>query len=118
MYQIQQITTDPTQTQTLILPDGSQAVLTIAYYPQQYAWFILELSYQSFTLNGMQITANPNMLNQWRNSLPFGLGCFVAGNREPTQQQDFASGAAQLYLLSAAEVAEYATFLSAGVTAP
>jgi hypothetical protein len=116
MYLIQQLTSAPAQTQTLILPAGTQANLTIAYYPQCYAWFILALTYQSFTLNGMQITANPNMLNQWRNSLPFGLGCFVTGNREPTQQQDFQSGAAQLYILSAAEVAEYAAFLSGTVT--
>lgn len=116
MYLIQQITSDPLQSQTLVLPNGSQAGLTIAFYPQQYAWFITSLTYQTFTLQGMQITANPNMLNQWRNSLPFGLGCFVVNNREPTQQQDFSSGAAQLYILSAAEVLQYSAFLSAGVT--
>jgi len=118
MYLIQQITTDPTQTQTLILPNGSAANLTISYAPQQYAWFILSLTYKTFTVKGMQITANPNLLNQWRNSIPFGLGCFVVGNREPTQQQDFSSGAAQLYILSQTEVTQYATFLASGVTAP
>ena len=116
MYLIQQITTDPLQTQTLILPDGSQANLTISFAPQQYAWFILNLTYGTFVLEGMQITTNPNMLNQWRNSLPFGLACFVDGNREPTQQQDFASGAAKLYLLSQSEVSDYAAFLASGVS--
>lgn len=120
MYLIQNITSNPTQTQTLILPNGQQANLTISYFAQQYAWFILSLTYASanFTLQGMQITANPNMLHQWRNSLPFGLGCFVTGNREPTQIQDFSAGAANLYILSAAEVAAYATHLTAGVNAP
>lgn len=118
MYLIQQFTADPYQTQTLVLPNGGQVGLTIAYFPQQYAWFILSLTYQTFTLQGMQLAANPNLLNQWKNSLPFGLGCFVNGNREPTQQQDFQSGAAQLYILSQTEVAQYAAFLSAGVTAP
>lgn len=120
MYLIQNITSNPTQTQVLILPNGNTLGLTISYAPQQYAWFILSLTYMpaNFTLQGMQITTNPNMLQQWRNSLPFGLGCFVAGNREPTQQQDFQSGAANLYILSQAEVIQYTTFLSAGVTAP
>lgn len=111
---IQQITSDPTQTQTLILPNGQQMNLTISYAAQQYAWFILKLTYGTFTLTGMQITANPNMLLPWQNSLPFGLGCFVSGNREPTQLQDFQSGAAKLYILTQAEVLAYYQMLQAG----
>jgi hypothetical protein len=120
MYAIQQITSAPTQTMTLILPSGQTANLTIQYAAQQYCWFILSLTYAplNFTLQGVQITANPNMLNQWRNSLPFGLGCFVNGNREPTQLQDFSSGNAQLFILTQAEVASYWAYLQAGVTAP
>lgn len=114
MYLIQQITSDPTQSQTLILSNGQQMNFTITYAAQQYAWFIVSLTYQSFILQGMQITANPNMLQPWRNFLPFGLGCFVNGNREPTQIQDFQSGAAQLYILTAAEVAQYSAMLAAG----
>jgi hypothetical protein len=112
MYAVQQITSAPAQTQTLILPDGTSTTITMAFYPQQYAWFITSLVWNSFTLNGLQITTSPNMLNQWRNSLTWGLGCFVSGNREATQQQDFESGAAVLYILSAAEVAEYAQILA------
>ena len=115
MFLIQQITSDPLQTQTLILPDGSSTTITMAFYPLQYAWFITSLTWKTFSLSGLQITTSPNMLNQWRNSLTFGLACYVAGNREPTQQQDFVSGAAQLYILSAAEVAQYYQFLT-GVT--
>jgi hypothetical protein len=118
MYLIQNITSNPSQAQTLILPNGQQTNLTISYYPQQYAWFIVSLTYGTFTLTGIQITTNPNLLHQWRNQLPFGLACFVSGNREPTQQQDFSSGAAQLYILSAAEVVAYQTHLVSGVTAP
>ncbi len=114
MYLIQQITSNPSQSQTLILPNGTPANLTINYAPQQYAWFIQSLVYQTFTLTGLQITASPNMLHQWRNLIPFGLGCFVTANREPTQQQDFSSGAAKLYILSASEVAYYTNFLQTG----
>ncbi len=111
MYAVQQIASLPLQTQTLILPDGSQTTITLAYYPQQYAWYILSLTWKSFTLTGLQITTSPNMLHQFRNSLTWGLGCTCTGNREPTQLQDFSSGAAQLYILTAAEVAQYARIL-------
>lgn len=115
MYLIQQITSDPLQEQTLILPTlGTSISLSMYYVPLQYGWFIPELSYQNFNLNGLRITVSPNMLHQFRNQIPFGLACY--GNngvtREPTQQQDFSSGAFSLYLLSAAEVAQYAQVLA------
>ncbi len=111
MFLIQQITSAPAQKQSLILPDGSSFSMTLAFYPQQYGWFIQNLVYKNFTINGLRITTSPNMLNQWVNSLTFGLACTCVGNREPTQQQDFSSGAALLYVLSAAEVAQYSRIL-------
>jgi hypothetical protein len=114
MFLIQQITTDPAQKQTLILPDGTSLSLTIQFVPMQYGWFITSLVYQSFTLNGLRITNSPNMLHQFRNQIPFGLACFSNNNREPSQQQDFSSGASQLYILSAEEVAQYTELLQSG----
>lgn len=114
MYLIQQITGDALQKQTLLLPDGTSLSLTINFVPMQYGWFITSLIYQSFTLNGLRITNSPNMLHQFRNQIPFGLACFSANNREPSQQQDFLSGASQLYILSAAEVAQYTGLLQSG----
>ena len=112
MYLINQITSDYLQAQNVVLPTGGQFSLTIYYVPQQYGWFITNLTYLSFTLTGLRITTNPNMLQQWKSQIPFGLGCFVTANREPTQLQDFSSGAAQLFVLSAAEVAEYSNILA------
>lgn len=114
MYQIQNTTGDALQQQTLILPDGSNAVLTMYYSSQQQAWFIQNLTYGTFILQGVQITNEPNILYQWKNQLPFGLACFSTENREPTQQQDFFSGEATLYILSQAEVLEYETYLTGG----
>lgn len=112
MYLIQGISSAPYQTQNLILPDGSSFTLTIYYRSMQYGWFIQELDYKTFTLQGFRISNSPNMLHQWRNKLPFGLGCFSQNSREPTQAQDFASGASSLYVLSTAEVASYAAYLT------
>jgi hypothetical protein len=114
MFLIQQITANPLQTQTLKLQDGSQVGLTIYFRPLQTGWFINELTYVDFTLNGLRITNSPNMLYQWRHILPFGLACFSTANREPSLQQDFITGASKLYILSADEVAEYTRFLELG----
>lgn len=114
MFLIQQVTNNPNQKQTLVLQDGTSLTMTIQFVPMQYGWFITELTYQTFTLRGLRVTNSPNMLHQFRNQLPFGLACFSSANREPSQQDDFSSGASTLYLLSAAEVEQYTEFLAHG----
>lgn len=114
MFLIQQVTNNPNQKQTLVLQDGTSLTMTIQFVPMQYGWFITELTYQTFTLRGLRVTNSPNMLHQFRNQLPFGLACFSSANREPSQQDDFSSGASTLYLLSAAEVQQYTEFLAHG----
>jgi hypothetical protein len=115
MYQISQITSDPSQTQTLTLPDNSIITFSLYYAPQQYCWFA-DVTYNTFELLGLMITASPNMLRQWKNQIPFGLSCNTLLLREPTQQQDFLSNAFQLFILSPEDVQEYEAYLEA--TAP
>lgn len=114
MNLINTLTSYPLQQQTFVLPDGTTFSMSIYYVPMQNGWFITNLTYQSFTVNSIRITNNANMLYQWRNLLPFGLACFSPSQREPSQQQDFVSGASSLYVLTAAEVEAYAAFLEMG----
>lgn len=114
MFYVKGITSNALQTQNLVLPDGSVIALTIYYRDLQLGWFINQLVWGDFTLNGIRITTSPNMLNQWRNIIPFGLSCTVQGDREPTLQEDFSSGAAKLFVLTQAEVTQYANFLTNG----
>lgn len=114
MLLIQQITNDPLQQQTLVLADGTQLLIQLYFRPMQYGWFFNQITYGAFQLQGLRITNNPNMLLQWRNLIPFGLACYSTAMREPSQQDDFASGASKLYLLSAAEVVQYTEFLQHG----
>lgn len=120
MFLIQQITSDARQKQNLVITSGDASngtIVTLEMYfaSQQYGWFITSLVYQNFTLEGFRIINSPNMLQQFKNQIPFGLACFSSQDREPTQQQDFSSGASSLYLLSEDEVAEYTEFLSGQV---
>lgn len=112
MFQIQNITTNARQKQTLILPDGSQIVISLYFCPLQQGWFIPNLTYKTFVLNGLRIVNSPNMLHQYRNQIPFGLACFSTGQREPSLQEDFFSEASKLYVLTEAECETYTEILS------
>ncbi len=112
MFLVQQITTDPRQQMTLVLPDGSSLTMTIYFVPMQNGWFITNLTYKTFILNGFRVVVSPNMLNQYRNKIPFGLACYSVDNREPSLQEDFSSFACNLYILSEAECNQYAELLS------
>ncbi len=116
MFKIQNISTAARQKQTLVLPDGTLIRLSIAYVPLQLGWFIRELSYNDFVLNGVRISNSPNLVYQYRNQIPFGLACFsTIAEREPTQQEDFFSEASKLYILTADEVDAYTRYLSGQV---
>ena len=112
MYQIQNMTSDPKQKQTLVLPDGTKIEISIEFVPMQLGWFIKSLTYGDFSLTNVRITNLPDILYQFRNRLPFGLCCVTQQNREPSQLEDFSSGASKLYVLTSEEVQQYTEFLS------
>lgn len=112
MYQIQNLTDDSRQSQSLVLPDGTSIDISIYFVPMQYGWFITSLTYGTFELDGIRICNSPNILYQWRNQIPFGLACISFDDREPSQQQDFITGASSLYILTQDEVSQYTEFLS------
>lgn len=114
MYALSQISSDSLQTLTVVLQDGSSFFMQVYFRPMQYGWFLQSLTYQSFSLSEIRIVNSPNLLHQWRNILPFGLACYSAQNRDPSLQEDFSSGASQLYVLTAEEVAQFAEALSNG----
>ena len=113
MLRIQNLTDDALQRTTVVLPDGTSFIITIYYMPLQYSWFIRSIEYGDFILNCMRISNNVNILRQFKNQIPFGLSCFTEGNREPTQLQDFSSGAAKLFVLTEEEVSAYEEYLRA-----
>lgn len=114
MFQVQQITDNARQKLSLILPDGTQFSMSIYFSSAQVGWFISNLSYvpTGFTLNGLRIVNSPNMLQAFRNQIPFGLACNTTSNREPSQLEDFSSGTSILYVLSKDEVEQYNDYLT------
>lgn len=113
MYQIQQITDDPSQSQTLVLPDGTQIGFSITYLPTQQIWSA-SITYQDFSLNNLLVVNNTNLLAPWINIIPFGLACVSVGAREPSQLQDFFSAYSSLFILSSADLTALDAILAGG----
>lgn len=117
MYLIQNINQNASQAMTLTLADGSALYLQLYFSLTQQSWIFTEISYKGFLLTNFRIVNSPNMLQQYRNQLPFGIACYSANNREPSLIQDFASGASVLYVMTAADVAWYNAYLTGAASA-
>lgn len=108
MQTINNISNDPKQKHTVLLAqDSSRIVLTLTYKPTQLGWF-MDLQYEDLGISiySIRITTNTNILNQWRNILPFGLMCTCSDNQDALLLDDFIVNRAQLHILSKEEVAE------------
>lgn len=112
MFLVNRITSEPKQKQTLVFPDGTNMTLTMEYRSQQQGWFITSLIYGAFEIHGIRLCTSPNLLRQYKNQIPFGVACQVAGSFEPSLLDDFSQGRASLYILTTAEVAQYEAYLS------
>lgn len=112
MYKIERISDDTLQRHTVTLPDGSEFIMTIYFVPMQLAWYITELSYGDIKINTTRISNSYNILMQFQNLIPFGIACISKNGRDPSLQEDFASGNSVLYLLSAEECVQYRNYLS------
>lgn len=108
------VTASPLQSQSVIIEDNTSFLMTVYFRPMQQGWYINQLVYGDFVLYGMQIVNSPNLLNQFKNMIPFGLACFSVDNRDPSLQEDFFSGASSLYLLNEEEVAQFSDYLNNG----
>lgn len=112
MNLIQSISEDTLQHMNVPLADNSFASLTLYFIPMQQCWVIQNLTYANFAINNLRISNSPNMLLQFMHQIPFGIACFSQGDREPSLQQDFSSGASKLFLLTKADCELYVGFLT------
>lgn len=106
MQTINNISNDAKQKHTILLEeDSSRIVMKLVYKPTQMGWFV-DISYEDLDFNvyGLRITTNTNILNQWRNVIPFGLMCTCEDNQEPLLLDDFIVNRAQLHILNKDEI--------------
>lgn len=102
------ISNDAKQKHTILLEkDNSSIVIRLVYKPTQIGWFMdVEYEPKKFAVYGLRVTTNVNILNQWRNVLPFGIICYCEDNYDPLSIEDFLVERAHLAILSEEEVKE------------
>ena len=105
MRLINEITSEPNQTHTLALEDGTDVKITFNYRVNQSGWFY-SFTHQDRTFNNRRIVTSPNMMRQFKDILPFGFACTVEDGGEPVFQDDFESGRAKFYLLDQSDVTD------------
>lgn len=102
MIKITKITDSSKQKLLVIGEDGEQVIINLVYSSTQEAWNI-SLEYLEKIINGMQLTVSPNILHNYKNTLPFGISCTSTDGQEPKYIEDFASDRIQLFMTSLTE---------------
>lgn len=106
MQTLDTISNDAKQKHTVLLEkDNTPIVIQLTYKPTQIGWFLdVEYDTKNFSVYGLRVTTNLNILNQWRNVLPFGIICYCEDNQDPLSVEDFLVGRAHLAILNEDEV--------------
>lgn len=94
----------PKQQSTLVLADGTRAVWTLAFVPQQSGWFF-DLTWNGTAIaSGQRLVSSPNILRQYLNRISFGIAVVSPNQLDPTTQTAFADGSILCYLLEGADL--------------
>lgn len=117
MNSIDNLTSDANQITRVVLDDGSTVIIQLVFNAAVQRW-TMNLIYGDFQVNGLGICIHPNFMREWRNILPFGLGCTTIDGADPVFVDDFSSDRATLHVLTEADVADFeATYFGAGAPA-
>lgn len=106
MQTIEDISNEARQKHTILLAeDSSRIILEFTYKPDVLGWF-LDVTYENlnFSVRGLRIVTTSNLLNQWRNILPFGILVQCKDAQDPLLLEDFLVKRARISILSKEEV--------------
>lgn len=104
MLQINGLTNDAMQQFVLNGIPGVSVNVLLRFMPRIQIWN-MDISSGNFTAEGIPVLCGPNILRRWKNIIPFGIACTDIYQIDPYTVNDFALGAASLYLLNSADVA-------------
>lgn len=102
MRRITEISNSPSQRLTLIGENNEQIPFELRYRPTQQAWYF-SLEFNGTVIKDRKLVASPNILNQQRNKLPFGIMCVVPDGTEPYFLDDFQDDRVLVFLLNEEE---------------
>ncbi len=108
MQRITNLSDEASQLTKVVLADGSVATFEFIYNSAVERW-MFNVSHPDIECDGMILCAGANVLRMFRNTIPFGLGCYSTDGADPFYIEDFASGRITLYVLDAPEVGFFET---------
>jgi hypothetical protein len=107
MLRIDGISDEPFQLHKLAIEGSADlAEMTLIWRETQNFWF-MNLTWGSFSVQGIRVCHLPNILTQFANILPFGIAIYSTNGQDPFLLQSFSNGTTALILLNSTEVAEY-----------
>lgn len=105
MLYINKLTDDPQQQVNLIGIPGITIQMTLRFMPRTEQW-IMGIVVGETSIQGIAVTTSINILQQFKNTLGFGIACVMGSGLDPFTINDFATEAANLYLLDSDDLAE------------
>lgn len=108
MLQITEISDSPRQKLNVVTENNEDFDLVLEYSDQQQGWFY-SITFNDFVLNGARLVTGPNILRNYQNLIPFGIGILSEDGSEPIFVDDFSSGRIQFFLLNEEDVQEIET---------
>jgi hypothetical protein len=103
VLQITEITSEPKQKHLLSIEGYEKATLYLEFKPNQNAWFF-SIVWQDFSTYNIQLVKSYNILRQFKNIIPFGIGIYTKSGQDPMVDTAFSSGDTQFFLLNAEDV--------------
>lgn len=99
------ITNNANQLLTIATEDNYTFTMNLWYQELLSSWwysleYIDTANNQTVKVNNMVLTVMPNVFEQWKLLLPFGLACVSIDGTDPSNIYDFISGNILLYTLT------------------
>jgi len=112
MYKVENVTSDPSQSFNLIIPNSTDTMhVTLRYIYNLQSWY-MNFEYKAVVFNNRRVCSSLNLLQQWKKILRFGLACYTMDGSDPFFIDDFEKGRCGLLVLSESEVDNYNQLLS------
>ena len=97
MKKITSLSVDPKQKFSLTIPGYSALEIRLEFKPQQYGWF-LKATWGTWGIDNERVVFSPNLLWQWKDTLPFGIGIWGPDILDPFAVDAWTTGW-EFYLL-------------------
>lgn len=99
---VNKINDQPMQRVFLTGNPGQRIIMDLRFLPTQSLW-TADFSLGDFSVEGICVTASPNILRNYRNIIPFGVMVLTDNGQDPRGLDDFNTGYARIYLMDQEE---------------